>query len=139
MNMLRAVKFEAALVCCIILGLFAVTTAEGHCAVGRVNSLGVEIMADNPNVYIFGSIVDGTVLGNGHKQATNIRFNPARTPMLYSENVLFCGNQAEKFSNQPGPVIVIYRRAAPALYEGIACHQLIAVVPVSAPPESPLP
>ena len=129
MNLLR----EAALVLAILFGLLAVTAAEGHCAVGRANSLGVEIMADNPNVYMFGSIVDGTVLGNVHKQATNIRFNPSHTPMLYSENILFCGNQAEKFSDQPGPVIVIYRRAAPALYEGIACHQLVAVVPVSAP------
>lgn len=131
MNKVNRMELSLALT----LGVLLCFAGIAHCATGttRRNSLGVVIGADNPNVYLLATIADGTRLGDGHKEATNIRFSPAYTPMLYSETVMFCGNQAERFNDLPGLVIVTYRRAASSLYRGVACHELIGVTPVYTP------
>jgi hypothetical protein len=120
--------------------LFLVTAGAqlSHCATttkNRPNSLGVEEVYTNPNVYLFGSIAEGSLL-RGQSEAdhyTNIRFQPYNTMSLYTETVLFCGNQAEQFNGKTGALLVTYEKRAHRMFRGVACHELESVFEVPAP------
>ena len=95
------------------------------------NSLGVVMQDTNPNTYIMGAIIDGAVVVDKSKSerryATNIRFAPAYTYMLYDESVLFCGNRAQDFNGKVGAIVVTYERVAHQTFEGLGCHDLVSV------------
>lgn len=125
----------------LISGLLLIVMASvklSHCAVptkNRPNSLGVTEIYTNPNVYLFASIAEGSLLGKADDRYTNIRFQPYNTMSLYNETVLFCGNQAEQFSGKTGALLVTYERRSHHLFQGVACHNLESVFVVPAPKE----
>lgn len=111
------------------------TLSHGAIAKNRPNSLGVNEVYTNPNVYLFASIAEGNLLRSETDHYTNIRFQPYNTMSLYTETVLFCGNQAEQFSGKTGALLITYQRRSHRLFQGIACHDLESVFEVPAPKE----
>jgi hypothetical protein len=123
-------KWAARIILAIMFGLmlsFFVALAHGTTS-GRRNTFGAVIFDHNPNQYMYGSIAGGNVIGDNEDHLfTNVRFQPSHTFMLYNETILFCGNQADKFANMGGPIVVTYRSVSHQMYKGIACHDLISV------------
>lgn len=103
-------------------------TAEPSAKQNRPNSLGVEQVYDNPNIYLFGIIVDGALI-DGHSY-TNLRFQPYNTMSLYNETVLFCGDLSEDINNKKGPLIVTYKRVAHRMFKGVPCHEFVSAFEV---------
>lgn len=100
----------------------------------RANSLGVTEVYTNPNVYLFGVLTDGTIIGGDHDDIyTNIRVQPYATMGLYDESILLCGNEAESFKGKHGPLLITYHRVASRAFKGIACHDLVSVFEVPSP------
>jgi hypothetical protein len=93
------------------------------------NSLGAVIPYENPNQYIFGRIIVGTLIESGNKQFINIRFQPSHTFELYTEEVLFCrpDDVLDKLAGKSNPVVVTYERLAHDSVQNIGCHNLIGV------------
>jgi hypothetical protein len=91
---------------------------------------------ENPNVYLYGTIIEGTIiserqdgLGDGViMQGTNLRFQPAHTFLLYSEAVMFCNDLSDTF-NEMGKVLLVvtYRKHARRLVDGVPCHDFVSV------------
>ncbi len=107
--------------------LFALAVARAFAEpTNRPNSLGVTQFYTNPNMYMFGVIVDGRVMDG----ATLIRFQPFETMSLYTEPILFCGDVSEQFANKRGPMVVTYSRVAHRLYRGVACHEIGSIFEV---------
>lgn len=104
----------------LVAAAMAATSAPRH-----DNSLGVVTYVDNPNLYLFGAAIDGSVLHSGRKFATTVRFTPAYTFMLFSQSVLFCGDVSGRFKN--GPLVVTYKKIAHEMFEGMACYDLEGV------------
>lgn len=130
---------EWAIVISTLLFLVMAATQLSHCAIAknRPNSLGVNEVYTNPNVYLFASVADGVLLRAENEHFTNIRFQPYNTMSLYTETVLFCGNQAEQFRGKTGALLITYQRRSHRLFQGIACHDLESVFEVPAPKETP--
>lgn len=128
---------EVAIVVSTLLFLVMATVQLSHCTPtkNRPNSLGVTEIYTNPNVYLFASIAEGSLLGKADDRYTNIRFQPYNTMSLYNETVLFCGNQAEQFNGKTGALLVTYERRAHHLLQGVACHNLESVFVGPAPKE----
>ena len=97
------------------------------------NGLGVVIPYENPYIYNFGGIVEGSVVEDAatRKEATSIRFQPFGTFELYTEHLLFCGDRASAFNGMSGPIVLTYRRVAHEMVGGQACHELESVHRVS--------
>lgn len=114
-----------------LLVIAAVLIATGHSSTtgNRPNSLGVSETMQNPNTYLLALPVDGQILDGKY---TNIRFQPFAAPMLFDESILFCGDVTVMFDGKHGPVVVTYRKQASHLYNGVACHDLVAVFEVTA-------
>jgi hypothetical protein len=112
--------------------LFAVTvvlilaSSMAHCTTSapRPNSLGLDQVYTNPNVYLFAVPVQLAVIqGQGdHEFYTAVRFQPYNTMELYDESVLFCGDVSGDFRRVP--MVVTYDRQAHKMFKGIACHEL---------------
>ncbi len=96
----------------------------------RPNSLGVNEVYQNSNVYLFAQPIDGQILEYEEDHATNVRFQPYNTPALYDESVLFCGMVADFFQGKRGPLVVTYDKIAHRRFNGVACHELISVFEV---------
>lgn len=107
-------------------------TTMAHCRTTiRQNGLGALIVDDNPYVYMFGSVVDGTVFRCGKDTTcTNVAFNPHLTSTLHIESVLFCGDVSSAFRGLRGPLVITYRRQASRQANGIGCHDLETVYAV---------
>lgn len=113
-------------------------TSAAHCAVGKKqsNSLGVPMFQDNPNTYLYASVLGGSyVRSQQDKLGTVVRFQPAHTYSLYTSDILFCGEIGERF-NVRGPVVVTYKTQAKEAIDGIGCHTLVSIDEVK---EKPLP
>lgn len=124
MNPFRGMLAEFLTVLLVILCL----NMYAHAGVGKKHSdLAAPVYVTNPNAYMFGSISDAAILHEHGKYATNIRFNPARTFMLFSETILFCGDRSQEFAGMVGPIVVTYRKTPHQMYEGIACYELESV------------
>ncbi len=106
----RAVLFAAAILLTLILAL-----SSGHCTPTKVhsNSLGVAMYQDNPNSYIEGSIIGGSIVGSGRDIATNIRIQPSHTYNLFTQELLICGGPSEELANTSvgGPLVLTYEVA----------------------------
>lgn len=109
----------------LLIGLLGI---RGECATttfSRRNSIGVDQIYTNPNIYLFGSITGGAVLSEDDKTFTSASIQPYNTIFLYSEQILFCDNVAEQL-NQPGPLVITYQRTAHRTYQGVGCHILVS-------------
>ena len=117
----------------LLLGLILLFVATGHGAItkqaGSKNSIGYEPYYTNPYQYMYGSAVAGQVLKDAKGRLfTTMVFQPSHTFQLYTEEVLFCGNQAEQFNGEAGrPLVITYERVAHQKVDGIGCHQLESV------------
>lgn len=106
-----------------------------HCTNSKPlpNSLGLDQVYENHNVYLFAQPVEGSLVGDD--KFTNVRFAPYHTPSLYDETVLFCGDVSDSFISEDGglggPMVVTYDRIAHRMYQGIGCHDLVSVFPVT--------
>lgn len=134
----RAIHGEVLIAVAVVLGL----VGYAHCGLVSKppsNAFGAMAYAENPNVYLYGSIITGSILVDkpAGRYATNIRFNPAHTFSLFSETVLFCGNVSQQFEGMTGPLVITYRRTAHLLYQGVACHELESVDRVESKEEIP--
>jgi CRISPR/Cas system CMR-associated protein Cmr5 small subunit len=93
------------------------------------NSTGAVISYTNPNIYISGNIISGSLIESGDKRFLNIRIQPSHTFTLYTEEVLLC--QADtilnKFVGKSNPIVLTYERVAHDSIQQIGCHNLIGV------------
>lgn len=114
-----------------ILAFFA-SFAHGTTTSHR-NSLGVVVAYDNPYVYMFGNVHGFALVPCGKDwTCTNISFQPFHRPLLYTEEVLFCGDQSVTFLESSGdlpkgPVIVTYDRQASHNAGGVGCHMVESI------------
>jgi hypothetical protein len=91
------------------------------------NSFGAVISNDNPYTYMYGSLVSGAYVGTDKNIGLNIRFQPAHTFAMFTQELLFCGDVASEFKDMRGPLVVTYRTRALRTIEGIGCHTLVSV------------
>jgi hypothetical protein len=107
----------------LVTSVFAATTTSK-----TPNSISGKVYV-NPYVYLYGRVIDGAIL-RGDKDDefyTTIRIQPAGTPLLYDESILFCGNAADFFNSTAGPIVIVYERVAHHVFHGVACHDIRSV------------
>jgi hypothetical protein len=106
----------------VTLGICATTSTAKH-----KDSLGVVMQQTNPNVYLSGTLLDGSVFDSDGREFTSLRVHPLKTFALYDEDLLLCGNKAEDFQGKTSPVLITYERVAHQTVQGVACHELMGV------------
>ena len=82
----------------------------GKAVTPKPNAFGAVIYRENPNQYLEGSIVSGDIHKDGKRLFTTIRFSPAHTYSLFTDDVTFCGNQADMFDGMTGDIVVTYSK-----------------------------
>lgn len=113
--------------------------AEPSIKHNRPNSLGVDEVYQNRNIYLFATPIQGSVInGSRGEKYTVVRFQPYNTMSLYDESVLFCGDVSGDFASKKGPIVVTYDRVAHTAYKGIGCHEFDSAYEVPAPKEAEL-
>jgi hypothetical protein len=84
----------------------------------------------NPHTYQLGGVSEITfVHPERGKTWTVVRWKPAYAPLLYDENLNFCGNVADKFAGVrvDEEIVIVYSRAISVAREGkaiVACRSL---------------
>lgn len=91
----------------------------------HTNSLGVLQYTENPYSYMYGSVAGGSLLNIEGKKFTSVSFQPSHTYGLFTEQVLFCGDESAAFLK--GPIVVTYEKVAHTAVAGIGCHNLLSV------------
>jgi hypothetical protein len=85
----------------------------------------------NPNTYCFGTITEGAILQDGHyedaKYATVLIVAPFNTPLVYTENIVLCGDLSAQLKTMGGPVVMTYSTKAHQTFKGVGCHNLIGI------------
>ena len=101
----------------------------GHCTTAskHKDSLGVIMEQTNPNVYLSGTLLDGSVFDADGREFTSLRIHPLKTFSLYDEDLLLCGNRAEDFQGDVSLILITYERQAHETVQGVACHELKGV------------
>lgn len=135
-------KFLPALYIALWITLVAYAANATPSKQNRPNSLGIEQLYENPNIYLFavpacGSQDNCSILKDEKgRKYTNLKFQPYNTMSLFEEPVLFCGDVSDQFAGKRGAMVVTYRRQATLNYRGIGCHDLDSVFEVPAPKDS---
>lgn len=115
----------------ILAALIFLGVATGHCTPSgpHTNSLGVIMVQDNPYTYKEGAIKGGAVVQDDHHSAINLVIQPSHMYMLFSEQILLCADDPEKFANIPmsSPVVITYETVAHTTIAGVGCHELIGI------------
>jgi hypothetical protein len=84
----------------------------------------VVIAYDNPFIYNMGIIVDGSVVKSSKgRVAVSLRVQPYGTFELYTEEVLLCGEPTDALRHASGPIVLVYKRVAHEMIDGVACHE----------------
>lgn len=130
-RLLRGAWGEILLVAVILAGL----SLQGRCATSskHSNSLGVVQYLDNPFTYKMGAVIGAEVVRSKTTYATSIAISPSYTYSFFREDLLFCGNESEMFTDPEtgrvwrGPLVITYRTRATRLVDGVACHVLEGV------------
>lgn len=111
-----------------------VAVVEGHCSVTtKTNSIGIPVYDENPYMYTVGAIVGGDVIVSDKSIAVSLRLHPYGTPLLFDQNVVFCGKEAavkllgDNNELREGWLVFTYYRAASRTVDGIGCHMLMSV------------
>lgn len=121
-----------------ILVVITVAISTGHCTPTKVhtNSLGVTMYQDNPNAYLEGAILGGSIVGSGHNIGTNLRLQPSHTYSLFTQELLICGGPSEELAKASigGPLVLTYEVQAHRMVNGIGCHDLVGIDVVAAKP-----
>jgi hypothetical protein len=102
---------------------FALCTLA-HCRTTlRPNAFGALITNSNPNTYLFGVPVRMKYVDTD----TQVGFQPAFTPGLYTQYILFCDDVASTFDGKMTPMVVTFRSVSHRSKDGMGCHQLVNV------------
>lgn len=119
--------------------LLTVLTLCAHASpsVKHQNSLGVVISDINENAYVIALPIDGKVFDCGRRLCTNLSLRPFNTDMLYTEQLLLCGNEADSFKGMTGVLALTYRRQASFSAGGVGCHDLVKVFQIEVPSTEP--
>lgn len=107
--------------------LLFVSLASASTTATRSNAFGAVIPTENRNVYMYGSVIGGTIFARGEREFTSLRVQPFHTPSLYDEDILLCGDRSNDFEGMAGPIIITYDRTAHEMVEGIGCYNLVEV------------
>jgi hypothetical protein len=71
-----------------------------------------------------GIIVDGSVVKSSKgRVAVNLHVQPYGTFELYTEEVLLCGQPTDALRHASGPIVLVYKRVAHEMIDGVACHE----------------
>jgi hypothetical protein len=71
-----------------------------------------------------GVIVDGSVVKSRKgRVAVNLHVQPYGTFELYTEQVLLCGEPTDALRHASGPIVLVYKRVATEMIDGVACHE----------------
>lgn len=115
-----------------IVGMLMVScglSLHGTTTPNRRNSLGVSQTYDNQMTYMFGAVLHADEIGG---RVTNVTFQPYGSSLIYTEPILFCGDQTAKFPTGQ-MVIATYRKTATRMYREVACHDVYKVVALELP------
>ena len=95
-----------------ILMLLLCLVATGHCTTTakHSNSLGALQYTENPLQYLEAAVVSGVVHSEGKQEYTAIRFQPTGTYILYTEDITFCGDEADTFNGKRGVIVVAFSK-----------------------------
>jgi hypothetical protein len=84
-------------------------------------------------MYNMGVIVDGAVVkSNKGRVAVNLRVQPYGTFELYTEQVLLCGEPTDALQHASGSIVLVYKRVAHQMIDGVACHDFEGVFHIQA-------
>jgi hypothetical protein len=113
------------------LALVMLLCNQAHCTTNtRPNSIGIPEYVLNPYSYLVALPIDGEILDG---RFTNIRFSPYGAPMLFDSSLLFCGDVADRFTGKQGVLAITYETRAHAMYQGVACRELLGVFEIKNP------
>jgi hypothetical protein len=74
------------------------------------NAFGAVMYQDNPNQYLMGNITKAGLFHDGKRVITTLSVAPTNTYTLFSQQVAFCGNQAEKINDHTAVVVFTYSK-----------------------------
>src|ERR1051326_4673854 len=78
----------------------------------------------NPYQYLYGNVVKATVVRSGRQSFTTVEVKPVRTYLMFSQDVIFCGDQRDKFdATALSPVVLVYSR----VMHNRGCFELVLV------------
>ena len=120
----------------LFLALVLAASAHGATSVPRHdNGLGVVTPQDNIYMYNMGLVTGGAILANDRgEEFTSLTFLPFGSPMLNTEQVMLCDNMADELNKHGRKVVVLtYKRQAHQTYQGVGCHQVLAIFDVELP------
>jgi CRISPR/Cas system CMR-associated protein Cmr5 small subunit len=128
MNMSKIIVYSGFGLIVLFLVLICVAIANADTK-SHKNSTGAVISYSNPNIYVSGNIISGSLIESGDKRFLNIRIQPSHTFTLYTEEVLLCDaqNTLDKFVGKSNPVVLTYEKIARDSVQQIGCHNLIGV------------
>ena len=99
---------------CVLFGLLVtlLLVADVHCSTSTSshNSLGALTYNDNPNRYIEGAVIAESIHEDNKRVFTTLRVQPTHTYGLFTEELTFCGDQAEMFNGVRGPVVITFSK-----------------------------
>lgn len=100
------------------------TVTSAHCSTTEhKNSLGVPMYQENPNQYLEGSFVNGSIHTDGKREFTTVRFAPTNTYGLFVQEVTFCGDKSDLFNGKRGTLVLTYSRVMHQTW----CYDLYSV------------
>ena len=120
----------------LFLALVLAASAHGATSAPRHdNGLGVVTPQDNIYMYNMGLVTGGAILANDRgEEFTSLTFLPFGSPMLNTEQVMLCDNLADELNKHGHKVVVLtYERQAHQAYQGVGCHQVLAIFDVELP------
>lgn len=93
------------------------------------NSLGAEVVYENPFIYKAGRVIGGAVItGQNNREFTALIFQPNYTMEVYTEEIFLCGdvsNEINKYAHTN--IVLTYRSLSHIAYDGVGCHELEGV------------
>ena len=130
--------FHPVLLILVVAWFLILAAIPSHCAVSAPrhdNGLGVVTAQDNIYMYNMGLVTGGAILSNERgEDFTSITFLPFGSPMLDTEQVMLCDNLADELNKHGRKVVVLtYERQAHQAYQGVGCHQVLAIFDVELP------
>lgn len=122
----------------VVLYFLILAALPAHCerpATTRNNGLGVVMAQDNIYMYNMGLVTGGAILANARgEEFTSLTFLPFGSPILNTEQVMLCDNLADELNKHSHKVVVLtYERQAHQAYQGVGCHQVLAIFDVELP------
>ena len=118
--------------------VFLLTARAAHCTTGKQKPSPYPYNFVNPHEYSLGKVLElSTVHPTKGKTWTSLRWKPERSPLLYSESMLFCGDVTNMFAGitYDDELVLIFSRAVEVAREDnppsiVACRNLEGIVQI---------